>query len=75
MSGEKCNNWLNGWARVVLMLVVAAVASVVFMWTSQAKQDEKINENTQAHAVLQERLKSIDEKLSEIKTLVEKKRR
>jgi hypothetical protein len=75
VNGEKNGNRFPEWVRIALMFVTAAVACVVFVWTSQANQDEKINLNTVKHAVLQERLKSIDEKLGNVIELLDGERR
>ena len=56
--------------RVLLALVALVAAAVVFAWSSQAGQDERIARNEKAVAVIEARLGSIGEKLDDLKELL-----
>jgi hypothetical protein len=64
------NGTLEDTVRFLLAFAAAVAAVVVFAWTSQARQDERIRRNETAVAVIGARLESICEKLEEIRALL-----
>jgi hypothetical protein len=64
------NGTLEDTIRFLLAFAAAVAAVVVFAWTSQARQDERIRRNETAVAVIGARLESICEKLEDIRAIL-----
>jgi len=71
MSGEKCERWIESRVRFLLTLCAAVAAVVLFFWASQAKQDDKINANDKAVAVVSEKLDALKDDIADVKKTVE----
>ena len=65
---------VEGTLRFLITFAAAIAAVVAFAWASQARQDEAIRRNETAIAVIQARLDSICDKLTEIRSMLAEER-
>jgi len=70
MGDEKRERWFESRVRWLLTFGAAVAAVVLFLWASQARQDEKISANDKAVAVVSSKLDALQADIEEVKTTV-----